>query len=670
MTVDVRPTSVTDAVKELSRRLYVAEQQLSRPLAGSDVVNLANPSVDTITIGGIVVGAPASSASNLVLTTGSFMEDIWIDADWDAPVDGTAVEYDVELARKVSSSYELVQNFNIGGGTSLRMSSLEPQQTYGVRVTAINRIQARSTPLPSSGFMDVSTGIDATIPSQTANFQLLAGIRTVMATWNEVADRDVARGTGTYEVQLATNAVFTSLFASRFTSATVVSFSGVTSSTTYWGRVRAVDNSGNAGAWSTAASVTTAQTGTVDIAPLAVENAQIANLAVDDAKIANLSADKITVGVLNADRIAANSLDVNKLTASTLTSKTITIGSGGVLKIGNPPTTGLQINDQGIRLYSGGVVKVALDVAGTATFEGNINASTITSSTLTAATINSGTITGTTVRTAASGQRIALENTAIDALFMYSGHASESSAGRLAVAVNGAAMICQIDSPKNGNDWASMTLTSVAAGNGSNCSWLINTGANANKAAFQLGSASNAAVAELTAQGISQATFTFGGGSNTQLKLKGSGDYAFVYFFGGGQEATINVNIGLGAGIHVMNGTNATFQPVQASAFNVSSSVETKKNVRTELEALTRLNQLRVVRFNRAQVPMKNPPAHIQRFYDLDELGFLADEMLPIMPEAVVLDENSRPVAINLAVIVALLVKSLQEVSEALPGRS
>lgn len=690
MTVDVRPKNVGEEVRKLSQRLYLTEQQASRPTGIPGIGT--DPSVNTITIDGIVVGADASPPTGLTLETGAFMEDLWIDADWSAPADLTAASYDVELARKVGSTYELVQNFHIGGGTSLRMSALEPNQTYGVRVTAINRIGARSETLPDAGFMDISTGIDATIPGQVTGVQAVGSIRTVLVVWTEVIDRDVARGTGTYEVQSSLTNFGTPL-GSIFTTATIVSLTANTN-TTYYVRVRAIDNSGNAGAWSSVVGATTGfvvegdiGTGavtTTKIANLAVGNAQIAALAVDDAKIADLSAAKITAGTLNADRIGANTLDVNKLTASTLTSKIITIGAGGALKIGNAPTTGVLVNDQGIRLYSGGTVKVALDVAGTATFEGNINASTITSSTLTSATINAGTITGATIRSAASGQRVSIEASAIDAVQFYTGHASETLAGRLAVGLSGSTLVTEMRSPRNGNDFALMTLSSIVGGAGTSCNWALFSDAGTQRAYAILGASSNTDVPGFEIGGVDQFYCLFGGtGTNAAGALKGSGNYGYLWLFGGGSVTTLHVNSGLGAGFHVMENSNSIFQPIQASAFNVSSARSVKRNVRDEGSVLERIGQMKVKRFKRiygdlmVEKPESGktlralaPPDHIRRMIDMDEIGLMADELINVVPEAVNLDVDGQPISINLAILVALLCKAVQELNERIPGRT
>lgn len=754
MTVDVRPKGDAQALEQIAARLYKVEQKASSPgTAGPGGFNDPHPSVETITIDGIVVGSAASPPTGLTLNTGAHMEDIWIDADWTAPVDGTAASYDVELARKIGSSYEIVQNYRTGTGTGIRMHALEPSQTYGVRVKSINRIGEHSDYTPAIGFTDITTGIDATIPAQVTGVSVVAGFKTVMVTWSEVADRDVARGTGVYEIHLDTSNTFPAPLV-EFAAGTITSFSDMGTNITYYARVRAIDNSGNAGPWSTTHSDTTGQVGTVDladvsvttgkmanlsvdnsklaalavdaakladsavtstkianlavgsaaiaalavgtakiddlavntakigalavttakIADLAVTNAKIENLAVDNAKIANLDAAKINAGTIDANRIAANSIDVAKLTSSTLTSKTITIGSGGVLKIGNPPTTGIFINDQGIRLYSGGVVKVSLDVAGTANFEGNINASTITSSTLTSATINSGTITGVTitgatVRTATSGQRIAFEAGVIDKMKFYTGSGNESAPGELNVGTGTNLVQLGIVSPRatGGHAFCQMTMTAYDISTGdTQFNLIIVNGDGTPKSYLRLyNQGSGETVRFLVGGGwVEDATFDFNRtGTSALIRLKGSGDYSFIYFLGGGAAATINVNIGLGAGIHIMDGTNASFHPIQASAFNVSSSQATKRNITDEESVLAKLMQMKVKRFQRVyDDKMKDAPAHIQRAYDLREVGLMAEELASIEPDAVTMGADG-PTGINLAHVVGMLVKAVQELN-------
>lgn len=144
--------------------------------------------------------------------------------------------------------------------------------------------------------------------------------------------------------------------------------------------------------------------------------------------VPELHAAAVRFGVMKGDRIEVNTLDVAKLKAGTaLVSKELVIGAGGQFKVGNPPTTGMYINDQGISLYSGGSRKVFLDaVTGSATFTGSISGSAISGG-----TIDGGIITGGSVRTAASGNRIVLgpNNWNFNSVGLFSGIAGEEGGG-------------------------------------------------------------------------------------------------------------------------------------------------------------------------------------------------------------------------------------------------
>lgn len=841
MTVDVRPKSAGETLEEISSRLYKVEQR-SAATTGA-VLHDDNPSVTTITVNGIVVGTAASPATDLTLASAAFMEDIWIDASWTAPADGTAANYDIELARKVGGVYQLVQNYRVGTATSIRMAALEPSQAYGVRVTAINRIGVRSIPLPSAGFMDITTGIDATVPGQVGGVVVTAGLKTVMVTWDEVADRDVSRGTGQYEVQLDIANDFL-VPMSEFTSATIISFSNLTSNQIYYGRVRAIDNSGNAGAWSAIASGTTGRVQTVDLADtavitsklangavdtsklgalavtaanladssvisakvdaaaittaklangavdnsklgalavdaakladsavtstkianlavgtaaiqaaaigsaqiadaaivsakigdaqiieakianlavnsaaiqalavgtahiadasiltakigdaqintakivdLAVTNGKIANLAVDDAKIASLSADKITVGTLSADRIAANSLDVNKLTTSTLTSKTITIGSGGVLKIGNAPTTGILINDQGIRLYSGGTAKVVLDVAGTATFEGNISASTITSSTFTSVTINSGTITGTVIKTAATGARIELNQTSYGAaIAIFTAVAEETYPGVLGQGNGTGFSRLALTAPKRTLQTAPPYLYLDSVDSGPNKTFL----------ASQQILISHQTVTTSWVQMDSNGKWTLNSPVTEALTLTcptngstGLMIYGPVSPPGGSVTGALwKVHGPGGSNLEAMNITNSGWVGINASAFNVVSRQNTKENITPNNDsALEKLRKVRTVKYTHPTPTLFEPPAeqnpesgepakpakpipgrhpnrHIRRNEDVTKVGVIVEELFEVIPEAVTVDSEGLPLSYDITQIMAYLWQAVKE---------
>lgn len=113
----------------------------------------------------------------------------------------------------------------------------------------------------TAGFTATSTMAsvtDTTAPSAPSGVTLSAGLTAVIISWTENTEADVKNGAGTYEVQIATNSGFTTGVQTNKTTSTVASFTGLTGGGTYFARVRAIDSSGNASAWtnSTPASTT------------------------------------------------------------------------------------------------------------------------------------------------------------------------------------------------------------------------------------------------------------------------------------------------------------------------------------------------------------------------------------------------------------------------------
>lgn len=255
---------IIDVIQGLADDIYKLKQ-LSTTTESLGAVG-TDPVVDTITVGGVVLSTTISPATSLVLTHGAFYTNIFVDVAWTAPVDGSAVEYLVQIAKKTGIVYDLLAEVRTGG-TALRIDRLLPTQTYGVRVYAVNRLGIPGVPLPSSGWTDVTTAKDSTVPAQVTNLSVGQGLRSVTAVWDESADADVANSVGQYEVQIATNVGFTTGLRSEFTSATVVSFNDLVGTTTYYVRVRAIDSSLNIGAWSTVASTATTDATSSDGTP-------------------------------------------------------------------------------------------------------------------------------------------------------------------------------------------------------------------------------------------------------------------------------------------------------------------------------------------------------------------------------------------------------------------
>lgn len=432
---------------DYDRRLYELEQLVTSTsvMTTGAPVTIVDPDTGDIVI---ILPTHPDDVSGLTATPGSFYNNIFVDVDWDAATGGTqASSYEVELAEKVGITYDFAA-IAATSGTNYRFDNLKPFTTYGVRVAAISNIGLRGE---LSDWVDFATTADSTIPPAVTGVSLYRGASSAVVKFTGLTAAqapDVANGNGLYEIQIDTINLFgTSNLQIMRSTATIVAFEGVDNPAGYYARVAPIDASGNQGPWSSV------------VGPV------IAGGIIDDMVVAGLSAAKITFGIMSGDRIAVNTLDAASIKTSSITAATITISSLGQIKIGNPPTTGVQISNLGIRAYQGNLLKFSLDaVTGSATFRGTVDSSTITASnlygayitggtiignsiagnTITGSTISGGTISGTTisgtnisgtnisggtitgslVRTASSGRRMELATTGnLSTVFFFSGGA-------------------------------------------------------------------------------------------------------------------------------------------------------------------------------------------------------------------------------------------------------
>lgn len=367
--------SFGDLYNEIFQRLGSLEQRISNPL----VVNQSSFSSITVSNGGYsVVIKPTlpSSPTSLSVSPGHYYDKTFADVSW--PSSNEASCYEVEVSKKNGASYELKTSHRTFSNT-LRIPNLDAESVYGFRVFAVSNIGSYSNPFPSVGYVDINTGSDSTLPPAINNLVVARGATSVIIKFDPLTSiqaPDVANAKGLYQVQISSSSTFAAIDRETTTSSFVVAFSDMVEQSNYWARVRAIDSSGNAGPWTQSNS------------------SVIAGGVNDSMIVADLSAAKIQFGTMSGDRISANTLDAASIKTSDLTTANITL-SGGQLIAGSPPSNGLVVNSQGIRLYSGNKVSVALDaLTGSASFSGTISASTINGSVINGTNINGGVITG------------------------------------------------------------------------------------------------------------------------------------------------------------------------------------------------------------------------------------------------------------------------------------
>lgn len=247
-----------DLLADMRKRLAGLEQRMTNPsnVVGNGMeVNFGRVIIGP-PVGGDVLATTVSSPSNVTASASTLYDVVYADIAWTAPADGSAADYEVVVAEKNTATGAYSAAFvRRTVSTSIRIEGLEPSRTYGVKVSAINRIGRISDASPSPGYLDFNTPRDATIPPQTIGLKATAGYASVTLQWTESTAPDVANGAGMYEVQYGTDVNFVGATSVK-TSSTIASINGLTTGVAYYFRVRAIDASAQEGPWSDTASAT------------------------------------------------------------------------------------------------------------------------------------------------------------------------------------------------------------------------------------------------------------------------------------------------------------------------------------------------------------------------------------------------------------------------------
>lgn len=274
----------------------------------------------------------------------------YIDVSWTAPADTDLQNYNVRYSTTNGSNWQYI---NVPAGTtSTRINELSPNTAYYIAVNAQDYSKNQSS-FTNAGTFPITTAKDTTAPPQITGLVVAAGVTTVTATWAESSASDVAGGVGIYEIQLDTaNTFSTGSLQTRRTNGTIISFSGLTSGTQYFVRVRAFDASGNAGTYSATGNATTAYVTNSDI------------------QAGTISGDRITAASINGDRIVANTLDANTIKAGTTFSQNVNVGStftiatSGIMQSANysSGSAGWQLTNSTLEINQGTIKAAALQL--------------------------------------------------------------------------------------------------------------------------------------------------------------------------------------------------------------------------------------------------------------------------------------------------------------------
>lgn len=356
-------------------------------------------------------------------------------------------------------------------------------------------------------------------------------------------------------------------------------------------------------------------------------------------------------------------ITADKLGGGTISEQSIGVAENGSFFSGSPTGNGFVLDKDGLRFYAGGVNTIDLRAdGGTAKFTGDISASTIT---------------GGTFQTALSGARIKISSTNANFIEFFSGHASETVSGAVWGYSTGDILELIIESPHAGYDWCDIQLFGRSTATAAQIAMQVYNDAGTSLGLVLVDSSSAGHPALFVGHGVEEINLQ-PTATSSQFLATASGAYTFIRLAASGVQATLNVNSGLSSGLLCLDGVNTNWVPITASAFNVASARNTKKNIRDASDpVLPKLKQLRPVKFTRpkptipspvkqvqhGEKPVPDPPVQPDVFTDIDQYGFVAEEVATIFPEAVVTGADG-PVGIDISALLMLAIKGIQELSK------
>lgn len=236
---------------------------------------------------------------------------------------------------------------------------------------------------------------DTTAPAQITGAAAFGAILGLIATWTVATETDFSH----YQVQVDTVNTFGS--ATTYSQkSNVISLQQIAVGTYYF-RIRAVDLSGNAGAYSSTVSATSRVVQTADLADALITTAKLVAGAVTDVELASaaVTAAKIAVDAVTSSAIAAGAVQTAELDALAVTGAKIAAGAITAAKITAGTITSNEIAALTIVAanIAAGTITAAKIAAGTITATEiaalTIVAANIAAGTITAAKIAAGTIT-------------------------------------------------------------------------------------------------------------------------------------------------------------------------------------------------------------------------------------------------------------------------------------
>ena len=272
---------------------------------------------------GMTAAAPTSlsvTGDSFLSSDGTFNAEFnvaWANAD-DAFTDHYVVEW--KLA-SVSNYYSMTTK-----STPAVITTLQNGQNYNIRVKAVNEIGVSSAYVSATP----TAATDTTAPNVPSSVSATGQFEAISVNWTNPTASDFSH----VDVYQSTSSGGTYALVGKSSGTSFVKV-GLSPTTTYYYKVKAVDFTGNQSAFSGVVNATTTTApaatipdgsiSTVKIADDAITNRLIATDAVNSDSIAanSVTAVEIVAGTITATEIAANTITANKIAANTITASQV-----------------------------------------------------------------------------------------------------------------------------------------------------------------------------------------------------------------------------------------------------------------------------------------------------------------------------------------------------------
>jgi phage minor structural protein len=583
-------------------------------LGGTQYPGSANNAPNAKPAKGIAPGAP----NNVVGTTNDYVDangnhTTRIYATWNAVTlnnDGTPmVDFDHYESQFQRAGYTVWVPIGNTANTGVYTEDFKVGAIYQFRVRAVNKAGVAGAWTQISGTVAApnATPSAPSAPILDANTFPL----TIRATWNgnDYTGAGPPSDFSHIEVHISTTNGFTPSAATlvdTLQAAAVSPITGLVAGTTYYVVFRTVNVVGQVSGPSAQSSAVPRQ--------------------VRDGEIVSLTVSKITVGYLQAD--------------VTMSARIKTADSGARV----------EMNSAGIFAYnSGGTNTVAIRNDGSAAFAGSLSGSDITG----ASGTFSGAVTGASIATSSSGSRFTMGPSQFygsnAAILMY------DSGGYLSgrITMDGGQGLDLISGDNN------LGYSRLILSPSGTATFTVEDPGGSYVGTHTMGTTSigtNVAIAMGATPSVNQAfsgghLYGWTGGAWADLAAA-AGSTAALYYAGG------NTRLGCagGSSINLQRVDGGAWASVNGGTYTNASTLAIKKNVSTlDDRGLELARQMRPVSYQ-----LKDEHEATHRLGHI-HMGFIAEEMHAILPEATPLGEEGEVIGINYSAIIPVLVKAIQE---------